>query len=149
YIPVYTCPSDTRANQLLAPETLAPNGGSNPGGSFQYMTSSYKYMSGIGHLSNTDTFAGYWDEVIDANDANPRGRGAFHGDGQSGLKPEKIANITDGTSNTLFIGERHTLTHTTRGPFWADSFNLYTGGASWPLSITMIADYDACQAKVN
>jgi prepilin-type N-terminal cleavage/methylation domain-containing protein/prepilin-type processing-associated H-X9-DG protein len=162
YVPVYTCPSDTRANQILAPETTAPDGGGNPTGRpsvlYQYMSSSYKYMSGIGVVGgpgNTQNFAGFWDEVLAANGqrypgyGSPRNKGAFHGDGASGLKPEKMANITDGTSNTIFIGERHTLTHVTRGPFWANSFNLYTGGASWPFSLAMIADYDACQAKIN
>ena len=65
------------------------------------------------------------------------------------MKPERIATITDGLSNTLFVGERHTKTHFTRGPFWADSFNLYTKGASWPFSITLVADYDLCASKVN
>ena len=60
-----------------------------------------------------------------------------------------MASITDGTSNTIAIGERHTRTHFTRGPFWADSFNLHSTGASWPYSITLLADYDACQSKVN
>jgi prepilin-type processing-associated H-X9-DG protein len=65
------------------------------------------------------------------------------------LKPEKIANILDGLSNTIFIGERHTISHLTRGPFWANSFNLYTGGAAWPFSITLLEDYDTCQAAIN
>ena len=81
--------------------------------------------------------------------ANPAGRGLFHGDGYSGLKPERIANITDGTSNTIIVGERHTRTHPTRGPFWADSFNLYSKGASWPFSISLLADYDKCASQVN
>jgi prepilin-type N-terminal cleavage/methylation domain-containing protein/prepilin-type processing-associated H-X9-DG protein len=149
YMPVYTCPSDTRANKILAPETIAPDGGGQPNPPILYMTGSYKCMSGLGHVSNTDTYIGFWNEAIDAAAANPTGRGAFHGDAVSGLKPERIANVTDGLSNTIFIGERHTRTHETRGPFWADTFNLYTGGAAWPFSQTMIADYDLCQAQIN
>jgi prepilin-type processing-associated H-X9-DG protein len=60
-----------------------------------------------------------------------------------------MASITDGTSNTIIVGERHTKTHLTRGPFWADTFNLYSLSASWPYSKTMIPDYDACQASIN
>jgi hypothetical protein len=154
YLKIYTCPSDTRANQLLAPETLAPNGAGNPGGSFQYMTGSYKAMSGVGRFDNTDTFAGYWDEALSAkaNPLYPGGMGLFHGDAFTGLSPSRIADVIDGTSNTLMVGERHTRTHPTRGPFWADSFNLYTMGAVYPytalnprMPLQLIPDYDACQ----
>jgi prepilin-type N-terminal cleavage/methylation domain-containing protein len=147
-VKVYFCPSDQRAGTLIAPETLAPNGGGN-NGSFVYMASSYKAMSGQTNTNNTDTFAGYWDEVQSALAAHPQGKGAFHGDGYSGLAPERMATVTDGLSNTLFVGERHTISHITRGPLWADTFNLYSMGASTPYSITLIADYDKCQAQVN
>src|SRR5262249_46753012 len=127
--------------------TIAPNGGGNPG--IFYMASSYKAMSGQGNTANTNTYAGFWNEVQSALAANPKGKGAFHGDGQSGLQPERFATITDGTSNTIFVGERHTKTHATRGPFWADTFNLYNAGASWPSSWTLIPDYDLCRTKVT
>jgi prepilin-type N-terminal cleavage/methylation domain-containing protein/prepilin-type processing-associated H-X9-DG protein len=148
-VPIYLCPADQRAGQILAPETIAPNGGGQPGNNLLYMASSYKGMSGIGNTNNTDTYAGYWDEVKSAQSAHPNGMGAFHGDGYSGLNASRLTDVTDGLSNTLFIGERHTRTHITRGPFWADTFNLYSMGASWPYSITLLADYDACQAKIN
>jgi prepilin-type N-terminal cleavage/methylation domain-containing protein/prepilin-type processing-associated H-X9-DG protein len=153
YVAIYTCPADQRGKQLLAPETLAPNGGGN-NGTFLYMTASYKAMTGIGDYNSTDTFGGYWDEVQTARRAHPAGMGAFHGDGYSGLKPSRLADITDGTSTTIFVGERHTATHVTRGPFWGDSFNLYTLGAVYPpvvstMSLSLIPDYDACQAKIN
>jgi len=147
YLSVYTCPMDTRKRQIILPETLAPNGGGNS--NTFYMASSYKAMCGQGDTATTDTYGGYFDEVQTCQAAHPYSRGAFHGDGQSGLLPEKIANISDGTSNTIFVGERHTKTHITRGPFWADSFNLYSMGASWPSSATMIPDYDACRAQVT
>src|SRR5262249_55977881 len=111
--------------------------------------SSYKAMSGIGDTASTNTFAGYYNEVQTAKAVHPSGQGAFHGDVQSGMAPEKLVTIVGGTSNTLFVGERHTITHFHRGPFWGDSFNLYTMGASWPYSITLIPDYDKCQSQVN
>ncbi|HEX5272746.1 MAG TPA: DUF1559 domain-containing protein [Gemmataceae bacterium] len=143
----YMCPADPRAGQTLLPETIAPDGAGNPG--YHYMASSYKGMSGIGDTGTTDTFAGYYNEVQQALKVHPAGAGAFHGDGSSGLQPTRIAQVMDGLSNTIFIGERHTKTHFTRGPFWADTFNLYSLGASWPYSITLQPDYDACAAKVN
>jgi prepilin-type N-terminal cleavage/methylation domain-containing protein/prepilin-type processing-associated H-X9-DG protein len=144
-VKIYSCPSDTRQGQIYAPDTLPPGGSSNS--SYKYMAGSYKVMSGVGHPSTTDTYSGYWDEVQDALAYFPAGKGAFHGDGYSGLQPERLTSITDGTSNTIFAGERHTKTHPTRGPFWADSFNLYNSGAAY-LGINTIylqPDYDACQ----
>jgi prepilin-type N-terminal cleavage/methylation domain-containing protein/prepilin-type processing-associated H-X9-DG protein len=151
FLSVYTCPIDPRANQVLLPETVAPNGSGNPG--YHYMAGSYRCMTGQGDLATTDTYGGYWNEVQTAKAANPNGRGPFHGDGQSGLAPERMATITDGTSNTIFFGEHHTRTHFTRGPFWADSFNLYSKGATWAdANITnwvMQADYDLCASHIN
>ena len=98
FISTYICPSDTRANRLLAPETMPPNGGANPQSGITYLfaTSSYKYMAGVGDTTTTDTLGGYWDEVQIAQSNlknatlyNPpinNPRGAFHGDGYSGLK---------------------------------------------------------------
>src|SRR5262249_46324933 len=149
YVSVYACPTDPNANRILAPQTVAPDGGGQPKGPYLYMTGSYKVMTGVGDTKTTNTYAGFWNEVQTAQKANPGGRGAFHGDGYSGLRPESFAGITDGTSNTIFVGERHSRTHPTRGVFWADTFNLYSAGASWPYSITLLADYDACQAQVN
>src|SRR5262249_39500948 len=47
YLPVFTCPSDLRANQIFAPETIAPDGGSQPNPPILYMAGSYKAMSGF------------------------------------------------------------------------------------------------------
>jgi prepilin-type processing-associated H-X9-DG protein len=141
-MPVYTCPTDTRANQIFMPETTPPVGDTNT--TLSYMAGSYRVMTGLGDTRSTDTFGGYFNEVQTALAANPKGGGAFHGDGLSGLKPVKLREILDGTSNTLFVGERHTKTRPGRGPFWADSFNLYTKGAAWPYSQTLIPDFQAC-----
>ncbi len=150
FVKVYTCPADTRSNLRLAPDTLPPDGHANPG-NVMYATSSYRYMSGIGDSATTDTFAGFYNEVQTAQQVHPNGRGPFHGDGESNFKPENLAGIADGTSNTIFVGERHTLTHVTRGPYWADTFNLYTGGGMF-LNVNnsfLYPDYDACAAQIS
>jgi prepilin-type N-terminal cleavage/methylation domain-containing protein/prepilin-type processing-associated H-X9-DG protein len=151
FVPVFTCPSDLRANQIYAPETIAPDGGSQPNPPILYMAGSYKVMTGIGNASSTNTYGGFWNEVQDAKTAHPAGRGAFHGDGSSGMKPDRIASVTDGLSNTIFVGERHTKTHFTRGPFWADTFNLYSKGATYPglTNIYLQPDYDLCASKID
>jgi prepilin-type processing-associated H-X9-DG protein len=71
-------------------------------------------------------------------------RGMLHTDWTGGVAPERIANITDGTSNTLLAGERSTRTTLNRGTFWADSFNLYSLSGAYNQSASMLADYDAC-----
>jgi prepilin-type N-terminal cleavage/methylation domain-containing protein len=155
YVAAYTCPSDNRANQLIAPESLAPDGASQPNPPLLYMTSSYKFMSGRGRCDVTQTLAGYWDQVQAALATYPNGKGAFHGDGYSGQSPSRLTDVTDGTSNTLFIGERHiTGASVGRGPFWADSFNLYTGGAAFPplaanYNQMLSADYDTCARTIS
>jgi prepilin-type N-terminal cleavage/methylation domain-containing protein/prepilin-type processing-associated H-X9-DG protein len=152
YVAVYTCPIDPRAGQVIAPATIAPDGGGN-NGSIRYMAGSYRCMTGIGNTSSTNTYGGFWNEVQDAQKAHPNGRGAFHGDGYSGMTPERFATITDGTSNTLFFGEHHSSTVPERMPFWADSFNLYSKGATWDsptiTAAVMQADFATCSAQVN
>ena len=145
-LPIFTCPTDLRAGKMYIPETEAPNAAA---GTVAYAASSYKAMSGLGDTASTDTFIGFDTEVETALSVHPEGRGAFHGDGNSGLKPERFATITDGVSNTLFIGERNTISHPERGSFWADSFNLYAGGAAWPYNATLIGDYNLCAAEVS
>src|SRR5262249_34292686 len=56
----------------------------------------------------------------------------------------RIANITDGTSNTLVVGERTTRTRPARGTFWADSFNLYSLSGAFNQSATLLNDYNRC-----
>ena len=145
-MPIFTCPTDLRAGKMYIPETEAPSAAA---GTVPYMAASYKAMSGLGDTANSDTFIGFDTEVEGALSANPNGRGAFHGDGNSGLKPERAATITDGLSDTFFIGERNTISHPERGAFWGDSFNLYAGGAAWPYSATLIGDYNLCAAEVS
>ncbi len=176
YVDTYTCPSDTRANQLLAPSTLAPGGGGNPTGgvTYLYMTGSYRAMTGVGiydgrytdpqsgvNINNaTNTLGGFWYEAVGAAYGNVRypysPMGVFHTDAFTGLQPTTIAQITDGTSNTILVGEKHHSTEPRRGPFWADSFNLYSKGAVYPytaLNANMVwqldTDYNTCASRVN
>jgi prepilin-type N-terminal cleavage/methylation domain-containing protein/prepilin-type processing-associated H-X9-DG protein len=163
FVSVYTCPSDKRQRVLWSPATLAPAGGGNDDGngnpvasSLLFMPGSYRAMSGQWNPANTYTYAGYDYEVQGAQSAHPQGRGPFHGDGASGLTPERLANVTDGLSNTIFVGERAMLNHFSRGPFWADSFNLYAMGASFDATglgananLALSPDYDLCKSKLS
>jgi prepilin-type N-terminal cleavage/methylation domain-containing protein/prepilin-type processing-associated H-X9-DG protein len=140
FVPVYSCPSDINANKVLTPETSADT--SRP-----FMTGSYRGMSGVS-ATGFDQWAGYEVAEIQTNLAKGPGlRGIFHTDGDvCKLAPERITNVTDGTSNTLMVGERSTRTHNTRGTFWADAFNLYSLSGAFNQSATLLNDYDACGA---
>jgi len=143
FVPVYSCPSELKPKQLLIPASEAPSGGS---GTIQYMTGTYRGMAGVS-ATGFDQWAGYPSEVT-VNMAQGAGlRGMLHTDWTAGVSPERMANITDGTSNTLLAGERSTKTTVNRGTFWADSFNLYNLSGAFNQSASLLGDYDAC-AKV-
>src|SRR5262249_35858531 len=102
-----------------------------------YMTGSYRGVAGSFNPSalippggsSPPDWGGYPNEVISLLNTPPGAatRGGLHGaDDRSGMTGELIGGITDGTSNTLMVGERATRTTTRRGTFWADSFNLYS-----------------------
>jgi prepilin-type N-terminal cleavage/methylation domain-containing protein/prepilin-type processing-associated H-X9-DG protein len=140
YLSVYTCPSDINANKLLVPETGANNGSNN---GIAYRTGSYRGMSGVS-ATGFDQWAGFPSEVLVNTARGPGLRGVLHTDWPGGPSPERLTNITDGTSNTLIVGERTTRTHISRGTFWADSFNLYSLSGAYNQSATLLNDYDAC-----
>src|SRR5207237_943724 len=65
--------------------------------------------------------------------------------------PDKTSCGTDGLSNPSSVGARHTNTHFTRAPFWADTFNLYSAGATYPgiTNVYLQPDYDLCAAAID
>jgi prepilin-type N-terminal cleavage/methylation domain-containing protein len=141
FMTIYTCPSEIKPKQLLIPATQAPTGG---GGNTSYMSGSYRGMAGVS-ATGFDQWAGFPSEVIVNSQTNPGLRGILHTDWAGGpTPPERVATITDGTSNTLLVGERSTRTTLTRGTFWADSFNLYSLSGAYPQSAALMEDYDAC-----
>jgi len=148
----YICPSELIPGRLLTPETQAPTGGT---GTAQFVSSSYRGMGGI-TVGNDQGWGGYPSEVLFNYGQSAGSRGILHTDWPgSPAGAERIACITDGTSNTLFFGERTTKTHhpTTagysRGAFWADSFNLYDISYAHSLPPTLLNDYDLCKSKVS
>jgi prepilin-type N-terminal cleavage/methylation domain-containing protein len=160
YVATYQCPSELRPKRILVPETQSPDGSTPNAGSAtvnsQYMIGSYRGMSGVSN-DNNNTWAGYPWEVLTNLALNAGSRGLLHTDWQGGpALPERIANVTDGTSNTIMYGERTTRTHhpdgstnRTRGTLWGDSFNLYCLSAAEPISATLLNDYELCRSRVS
>ena len=140
YLATHTCPSELKPKQLLIPETGAPAGSGN---GIAYMTGSYRGMGGVS-ATGFDQWGGFATEVLVNMAQGPGLRGILHTDWVGGVPPERFANVTDGTSNTIFVGERSTRSRPARGTFWADSFNLYDISGAYRQSASLLPDYDAC-----
>jgi prepilin-type processing-associated H-X9-DG protein len=75
----------------------------------------------------------------------PQDRGVMHATGLAGAKAEKLSSITDGTSNTLMVGEYATKTHLSRRTYWAYAYTSYNESvATFAQSRTLLADFDLC-----
>jgi prepilin-type N-terminal cleavage/methylation domain-containing protein len=145
-IATYNCPSDPGAGLLERPA-------SGNGSDKQYRTSSYRAVSGAGYrgiawMDSNQTHAwhtqnrGVLFTVGGFHYDRAATGGAAHGAGQT-----KIGGITDGTSNTIVIGEYHTITVPRRRSFWGytyTSYNQSTVTIGQPHHL--IADYTRCAA---
>jgi len=142
----YECPSDTLAGKLEIPA-------SGPHQNREWMHGSYRAVSG--KVQNAigwgvyDTFEPqYWP----GGAFNSAFRGVLHGTGvaYNGVTaptavfngqpvssmggPEKLTDITDGTSNTLIVGENTFQDVTRRGTFWAYTYASYNQSSLGPQS---------------
>jgi prepilin-type processing-associated H-X9-DG protein len=153
FIKTYSCPSDPLANQLFIPQ-------SGPGGALglTYATGSYRAVEGV-------TDGNLWFDAECGRSLPPpfgtNTRGALHsvsdprfpGPFPSGYTAppygyESIASITDGTSNTIVVGEYTTPSFPRRTTFWGYTYTSYNQSAVVlpPQTRTLMPDYLACQA---
>jgi len=134
YLKVYECPSELKLKQMLVPE-------SGPGGTgnLQFMGGTYRAMEG---KSNGN---GWWDTQQYDGVLPEHWKGVLHIVDHK-LKQERMSTVTDGTSNTLMVGEMVTKTHINRRTFWGYSYASYNKSAAVPESRTLIGDYDRCVA---
>jgi prepilin-type N-terminal cleavage/methylation domain-containing protein/prepilin-type processing-associated H-X9-DG protein len=150
FVKTYTCPSDLNQNQIFTPVTTGS------GVLVPSMEGSYRAMGGV-----TDASENFWSRVDEARQIkNQDSRGALHVAGTVVIggkaytyKPESVAAIPDGTSNTLMVGERTSVTLARLKPselpnvritLWAYSYNLYTVSGAWIQSRTLLNDYQGC-----
>jgi prepilin-type N-terminal cleavage/methylation domain-containing protein len=159
FLSVYACPSDPNSFTPAKP-------GSGPGGNSGLpiplcMPGNYRCVAGADYggadwwtnPNNPDQGGSNenWDDATQmptimmhfAGD-----RGAMHSVavGVAGY-PERLTNITDGTSNTLLVGEYTTLTTTNRRTFWAYAYTSYNESVvTFAQSRTLIPDFDKCSS---
>lgn len=123
YLPVYSCPSDIELDQLVQPESGQGTGVFWAPGSYRGMSGT-RYVRGL-NLGNSGSH--FWDnpEVNQAGfDSEVGGLPSYtrgplpsilnprinHTAALRKLPPVTTSSITDGTSNTLLVGEYHTIT---------------------------------------
>jgi prepilin-type N-terminal cleavage/methylation domain-containing protein len=146
---VYECPSDVLKGQLLKPA-------SGPGSGLDYRTGSYRGMGGVAWKLANDTplWRRQWDSSDILNSACPRERkGVLHWIGKvngasNEYTCERMATITDGTSNTLMVGEYTTkpTSQPRRTTFWGYTYTSFALSCMTPESRTLFPDYNLCAA---
>jgi prepilin-type N-terminal cleavage/methylation domain-containing protein len=151
YLSVYACPSDPGTFAPLVPES-GPGGSGLPGVPL-YMPGSYRCVAGAdwgGQDWGVDQFGPNenWDDATQMPwlmQFHPGARGVMHATVAGVSGPERIATISDGTSNTLMVGEYVTQTRPRRRTFWAYTYTSYNASCvTYGQSRTLLADFDLC-----
>jgi prepilin-type processing-associated H-X9-DG protein len=164
-IKTYECPSDGLVG-------LAERPASGPDTSRNWMHGSYRAVSGRAYKGSQTYPRGFWDTFEPQFWAPDGGspptlitsyRGMLHGTAamyngvpaqtgthSSGVSvatmggPEKLTSVTDGTSNTLMVGENTFRDVTRRATFWAYTYASYNASSLYPESRILNNSYNDC-----
>lgn len=141
FVTAYQCPSDTLVNQLVNPQ-------GEPDRRFAACT--YKAVSGVLDLDRTEDTAVWWDRVKRSDVSRLekfkilRGPLSSTGDAIS-LRPVKLSQITDGTTNTALAGEYHTETEADiRKNVWGSPWRYHSKGHLIRNSLFRYPDFEKC-----
>ena len=161
----YECSSDNLKGKLEEPASGPHDRGSAAGDNRRlWMHGSYRANSGEANPLNG---RGFWDtfepQFWPGNTLNRQFRGPLHGTalsyngvptqtgtgagGQSVVcmgGPERIANITDGTTNSILAGECTFNDVTRRATFWAFTYASYNQSSFLPESRVLNVSYNKC-----
>lgn len=145
-VTTYLCPSEPQSGVLGVPGT-GPGGNVNRGGAgLQYRTASYKCVAGAVR-GNVPLRGQGWCDMYFASWPLPENRrGVMHMVGVNGWSCETMASVVDGTSTTLMIGEKSTLTGRKWTSYWAYPYIYYTMGHSIEHPLSISNDMDECFA---
>jgi prepilin-type N-terminal cleavage/methylation domain-containing protein len=131
----YLCPSDVNVTKLQRPASGPRR--------YDYAPGSYRAVSGVTRRRGGPHF----DE---GQNNNEKDRGLLH-TVYNKWSSERMADVIDGTSNTIIVGEYHTTTHNSRRTFWGYTYTSYNQS-----SITMgsptafgVPDFDLCNSSAN
>jgi prepilin-type N-terminal cleavage/methylation domain-containing protein/prepilin-type processing-associated H-X9-DG protein len=137
FVKAYACPADASGPF----EPAVPDSGPAHTMGLTYMQGTYRGVSG---KSDGEAF---FDSDSQSVVLPKEWRGPLHAVAAfAGLTAERIAAITDGTSNTLLAGEYATRTHPSRRTFWAYTYTSYNQSSTIAQSRTLLNDYDRCIA---
>lgn len=131
----HACPSDLNTKRLARPESGPRR--------YDYAPGSYRAVSGVTRNRGGQHF----DE---GNSNNARDRGLLH-TVYNRWNAETMANVLDGTSNTIIAGEYHTKTHNSRRTFWGYTYTSYNQSSILMGSPTAfgVPDFDECNSPQN
>jgi prepilin-type processing-associated H-X9-DG protein len=130
-VAAYDCPSDVDTQTPAIPAS----GPAFQAGS-KYAPGSYRAVSG-----RSDDGMNYLDSEM-MYKYQKTSRGPIHMIGVWGFSTENIDKVTDGTSNTLLVGESTTATNPGQRTFWAYSFAYYSLSAATAQPRILWGDYD-------
>jgi len=165
----YECPSDTTIGLMEAPA-------SGPDTTNPWAHGSYRAVSGRAYKGSQTYPRGFWDTFEPQYWAPDGGtppkhmqsyKGMLHGTAAAynGIPaqtatsnsvsvsvmggPERMASVTDGTSNTLMVGENTFYDNTRRATFWAYTYASYNQSSVWTESRTLSNSYWGCALAVG
>jgi hypothetical protein len=144
-VSVYICPADVWAGGLQVPCT-GPGGDPARGGlGLQYRTSSYKSVAGCIGGDKGLRDQGWWDRYIPSwpmPDAERRG--VMRTVGVLNFRCEAMRDVRDGTSQTLLVGEKSSVSRPDISAFWAYSYLSYVMGHTVEHPLSINHDIDGC-----
>jgi prepilin-type N-terminal cleavage/methylation domain-containing protein/prepilin-type processing-associated H-X9-DG protein len=155
-VKVYNCPSDPNIRRSPEQPESGPGGGGGGTAIPVCAGSTYRCVAGAdwgGQDWGVDQGGSNenWDDATQVTWLFPRfplDRGVMHATNPSvSCYAERMADISDGTSNTLMVGEYATKTHFNRRSFWAYAYTSYNESCvTFAQPRTLIPDFDLCNA---